>query len=333
MKSFLLSLLLFSASAFAGDVLDLEGARELIVSAQAECVLLREGAEPAIERGRGVSPLLRLYDANTNAFRGATVADKIIGRAAAFIAIRGGARSVYAEIMSEPARRLLAEHGIETGYTLLVPQIRNDARTGLCPLEDSVREETDPEKALAALRARIAALASGARIETPALPPSPRILVAFYSRTGTTRAAAEAAAHALGADLFEIRPSVPYSADNADCTARAKRETADHAPPALAAKLARPGDYDTIFVGAPIWFGTMALPVRSFLEGSDWSGKTMIPFFTHGGGGARVGSEDFARLTGSRAPAGAWTGSTVSTNVAAIAEWARTSLSQPDHHE
>lgn len=329
MKALLLSLLFLAASAFADDALDLEGARALIVSAKAECVLLPNGAAPLIERGRGVSPLLRLYDSNANAFQGATVVDKIIGRAAAFIAIQGGAKKVYAEIMSDSARDLLRTNGVETGFTLLVPEIRNNDRTALCPLEDSVRGETDPAKALAALRARIAELSSGKKIETPALPPSPRILVAFYSRTGHTRDAALAVAKALGADAFEIRPAVPYPADYGECVAKVKTEKADGTLPPPATVIAHPDEYDTVFVGSPVWFGTLALPVRAFLEKGDCSGKTLIPFFTHGGGGATKGIADFSALTGSKAPAGTWSGYSIAAKESMIADWARQAISKP----
>ena len=135
---------------------ELEKAKRLIRTGQAECVLLRAQKISHVERGRGISPLLRLYDRDPLQMRGGIVVDKVIGRAAAAIAVCGGASFVHAELMSEDAQIFLKENGIGSSFTILVPRILNRKRDGLCPLEQSVSGISDPVRALASLRKRIA---------------------------------------------------------------------------------------------------------------------------------------------------------------------------------
>ena len=134
---------------------ELDRAKKLIRAGRAECVVLKNGHIAGIERGRGVSPLLRLYDRDRTALRGGIVVDKVIGRAAAAIAICGGAEFVHGEIMSEDAQSFLKENGIPSSCTLAVRRILNQRRDGLCPLEKSVEGITEPAAALTALRRRV----------------------------------------------------------------------------------------------------------------------------------------------------------------------------------
>ena len=134
---------------------ELDRARELIGTGRAECVVLKDGRIAAVERGRGVSPLLRLYDRDRSVLRGGIVVDKVIGRAAAAIAICGGAEFVHGRIMSEDAQSFLKDNGIPSSCTQMVKRILNQRRNGLCPLERSVLDITDPAAALAALRRRV----------------------------------------------------------------------------------------------------------------------------------------------------------------------------------
>jgi len=136
-------------------------ASAMIREGKAECVLVREGKIVYVERGRGVSPLLNVYDQHRDEMKGAIVVDKVIGRAAACIAICGKVTHVHGEVMSEDAVEFLKENGITASSTLLVPRILNRKRDGLCPLEKSVEGITDPEKALVSLQAKIEALKSG----------------------------------------------------------------------------------------------------------------------------------------------------------------------------
>lgn len=137
-----------------------EEARALIVEGKAECVLVKDGVIVAQESGHGVSPLLNLYDAQGEAMRGAMVVDKVIGRAAASVAICGGAVHVHGELMSEDAVAFLSDNGITSSYTTLVPCILNRRMDGLCPLEQSVLGLTDPQEALTALRRKVAQMQS-----------------------------------------------------------------------------------------------------------------------------------------------------------------------------
>ena len=161
--SVLLFTLFASVCASAADPSDpaVSEASAMIREGKAECVLVREGKIVYVERGRGVSPLLNVYDQHRDEMKGAIVVDKVIGRAAACIAICGKVTHVHGEVMSEDAVEFLKENGITASSTLLVPRILNRKRDGLCPLEKSVEGITDPEKALTALRTKIEALKSG----------------------------------------------------------------------------------------------------------------------------------------------------------------------------
>jgi len=162
MRLLLLLLPLFLVSGCASAISDaVSEASQMIRDGKAECVLVRDNRILYVERGRGVSPLLNVYDHHRAEMEGAVVVDKVIGRAAACIAICGKVKHVHGEIMSEDAVEFLKENGITASSTLLVPRILNRKRDGLCPLEKSVEGIRDPEKALTALRAKVEALKSG----------------------------------------------------------------------------------------------------------------------------------------------------------------------------
>ena len=134
---------------------DFEKAKDMIHNGEAECIVVKDGRIVAVEKGRGISPLLKLYDEQGSLMQDSVIVDKVIGRAAAFITIKGGASEVYGKIMAEDAKALLEEHNIKVSYMLLVPYIMNNQRNGLCPLEDSVKGITSPDEALPAMRKRI----------------------------------------------------------------------------------------------------------------------------------------------------------------------------------
>lgn len=112
-------------------------------------------------------------------------------------------------------------------------------------------------------------------------------LVAYFSASGTTKVVAERLAKAAGADLFEIRPAVPYTSADlrwTDSNSRSSLENNDPASrPEIASKLANMADYDTVFVGFPIWWYTAPRIIETFVESYDFSGKTLVPFATSGG--------------------------------------------------
>ncbi len=116
-----------------------------------------------------------------------------------------------------------------------------------------------------------------------------KALVAYFSASGVTGKVAQALAQAAGADLFEIRPEVPYTAadlDWHDKTSRSTLEMQDPASrPAIGETLENMADYDVVFVGFPIWWYVAPTIVSTFLESYDFSGKTVIPFATSGGSG------------------------------------------------
>lgn len=114
-------------------------------------------------------------------------------------------------------------------------------------------------------------------------------LVAYFSASGVTKSYAERLAKAAGADLFEIKPSVPYT--DADLNwqnsnSRSSVEMNNHdSRPEIAEKLSDMSSYDTVFVGFPIWWYVAPTIIDTFLESYDFSGKTIIPFATSGGSG------------------------------------------------
>ncbi|MDK2770350.1 MAG: flavodoxin [Sphingomonas sp.] len=111
------------------------------------------------------------------------------------------------------------------------------------------------------------------------------ILVAYFTRSGNTRVIARGIARALGAGLFEVEPARPYPDDYDETVAQAERERQAEYRPALAASVSGLASYQTIFLGFPIWGMTAPSIIRSFLSEHDLSGKTLVPFITHGGYG------------------------------------------------
>ena len=112
-----------------------------------------------------------------------------------------------------------------------------------------------------------------------------KILIAYYSWSGNTRFAAEQIQKATGGTLFEIKPVKAYPKDYKACVDLARKECPAGFRPALASEVSDMAKYEVVFIGTPNWCSTMAPPVRSFLASYDFSGKTVIPFVTHGSGG------------------------------------------------
>ena len=130
-----------------------------------------------------------------------------------------------------------------------------------------------------------------------------RVLIAFFSRTGenfevgfiekgNTHVVADDIAEIVHADdIFEIRTRAPYPDDYQEMTRIAKQEQAAQARPPLAARVEDMAQYDVIFLGYPIWYQDLPMPVYTFLESYDFTGKTIIPFCT-GSGNAMSGMEE-----------------------------------------
>ena len=153
-------------------------------------------------------------------------------------------------------------------------------------------------------------------------PKTPRILVAYFSATGTTRQVANAIKQNLNADIYEILPTVPYTpADlnygNPD--SRTSKENRDDAcRPQISGSVEDLGQYDVIFIGYPIWHGKAPKIIYTFLESYDFAGKTVIPFCTSASSGIGSSATNLHRL----APDAVWkSGARVSgSNISALIE-------------
>jgi flavodoxin len=114
---------------------------------------------------------------------------------------------------------------------------------------------------------------------------SRKVLVAFFTRTGNTRLIATQIASAVGAPLFQIVPAEAYPEDYKAQVAQAERERESGYKPPLLNQATNISQYGTVFLGFPVWGTTAPSIIRSFLSRHDLSGKTLVPFITHGGYG------------------------------------------------
>ena len=116
-----------------------------------------------------------------------------------------------------------------------------------------------------------------------------KTLVAYFSATGTTAAAAKQLAAAAGADLYEIKPAVPYTKDDLNWMNKKSRSSVEmndkSSRPELADKSAAISGYDLILVGFPIWWYVAPTIINTFLESYDFAGKKIVLFATSGGSG------------------------------------------------
>ena len=114
---------------------------------------------------------------------------------------------------------------------------------------------------------------------------SSKILVLYYSQTGNTKAVAEQIATQIKADIEEILPTDPYNGDFKETIDRCQKEMEQGVIPSINPIKSNINDYDVIFIGYPVWFGTYAPPVTALLNTVDFSGKKIVPFCTFGSGG------------------------------------------------
>lgn len=110
------------------------------------------------------------------------------------------------------------------------------------------------------------------------------VLIAYFSWGGNTQGIAEEIQKQTGAELFEITLVNPYSNDYNTVLDEAQRDQSEQARPELASHVENMEEYDTIILGYPNWWASIPMPIASFLEEYDFSGKTIIPFCSHGGG-------------------------------------------------
>lgn len=155
-----------------------------------------------------------------------------------------------------------------------------------------------------------------------------KTLVVYFSATGTTQSVAQTIADTVGADLFEVVPSDPYTSDDLNWTNNDSRVSREHNDEGLRAVALEStdvdgwDDYDTVFIGYPIWWGIAAWPMSSFVAVNDFTGKTVIPFCTSVSSGIGQSGELLAELAGT----GSWldgyrfSSSTTANDIAALAE-------------
>lgn len=112
-----------------------------------------------------------------------------------------------------------------------------------------------------------------------------KILIVYFSHSGNTAQVAGYIAELTGGDRFEIIPIVPYPDDYQQTVDIADAEHDSNARPAIQNRLENLDEYDTVFIGGPIWWGTMPMIIYTFYESYDLTGKTLVPFSTHAGSG------------------------------------------------
>ncbi len=151
-----------------------------------------------------------------------------------------------------------------------------------------------------------------------------KVLVAYFSATGTTKALAEYAADAVKGDLYEIVPQQPYTSadlDYGDRNSRSTKEMNDKSSrPAINGSVSDMSQYDIVFIGYPIWWGEAPRIINTFVESYDFSGKTIVPFCTSSSSGMgssaknlhSLASDSATWLDGARLSSGASRGDIVS---------------------
>ena len=118
-----------------------------------------------------------------------------------------------------------------------------------------------------------------------------KTLVLYYSQTSTTKTVATELQQQLGADIEAIEAVEAYNGNFQETIQRCQREMQEGKTPALKPIKSRLSDYDVIFLGYPIWFGTYAMPIATLVKDCDFAGKTIVPFCTFGSGGLNTSSD------------------------------------------
>jgi flavodoxin len=126
-----------------------------------------------------------------------------------------------------------------------------------------------------------------------------KTLVAYFSATGNTKAAAQRLAKEMNADLFEIAPAEPYSAADLDWTNKQSRSSLEmkdrSSRPAIKGTCANMKDYDTVWIGFPVWWYTAPTIINTFIEAHDLGGKTLCVFATSGGSNVTGSANDLKK--------------------------------------
>lgn len=152
--------------------------------------------------------------------------------------------------------------------------------------------------------------ACGSKTAAPATTAAPaaaggKTLVVYFSATGSTKAVAETIAAETGGDLLALEPAEPYTSDDLDYNNADSRVSREHDDETLrdvalkATTVANWDDYDTVYIGYPIWWGIAAWPVDTFVKANDFTGKTVIPFCTSASSGIGDSGAQLASLADS----------------------------------
>lgn len=164
-----------------------------------------------------------------------------------------------------------AKH-LRCAYRASLPPARSSASVGMRLARNAV-----PMAGLLTSKVEVSEPGKGEKKE-------PKVLVAFFSWGGTTRGIAGEVRKQSGGDLFEIEPVREYSSDYNTVLNEVQRDQRENARPKLKGRVENFGQYDVILLGYPNWWASVPAPVASFLESYDFSGRTIIPFCSHGGG-------------------------------------------------
>lgn len=131
-----------------------------------------------------------------------------------------------------------------------------------------------------------------------------KVLVVYYSASGNTARVAKDIADTAGADIFEITPTEPYTSDDLDWTNEDSRVSREHEDeslrdvPLTTTEVENWDEYDTVFIGYPIWWAIAAWPVDNFVKNNDFTGKTVIPFATSASSGMGQSGELLSDMAG-----------------------------------
>ncbi len=130
-------------------------AKDLVKKQKKSCVLVRDGKILYQANKRGIAPLIEVFESKPQLMKNAFLVDKIIGKAAAMLAVSGGVAAVHSEVMSISAKEYLEHHGITATYVFCVENIINREGNGICPIEQSVLNVDDPTEGYQCIRKRL----------------------------------------------------------------------------------------------------------------------------------------------------------------------------------
>ena len=132
---------------------DLESCKAILENENLTCVV-KQGDKVLKTTDRGIKPFMQWIESGEN-LHGAVAADKVVGKAAAFLMEKAGISAVYAAVLSEPAEDVLKAAGIEYKFTHLVPRIQNRKGDGLCPMESAVLDTDNSDTAFSELKDKL----------------------------------------------------------------------------------------------------------------------------------------------------------------------------------